>query len=73
MDELRAYEIWSGPGLVQLVGGAITAIVAFVFLVLIDPVMTYWRLSLAAFAFVSFRALKTLRPAFRDVVKSEQK
>ena len=67
MDDVEGVRNLVGTGLVQLVGGAITAIVAFVFLVLIDPVMTLLALCpLAAFAFVSFRALKTLRPAFRE-------
>ncbi|MAN49040.1 MAG: ABC transporter permease, partial [Gemmatimonadetes bacterium] len=67
MDDVEGVRNLVGTGLVQLVGGAITAIVAFVFLVLIDPVMTLLALCpLGAFAFVSFRALKTLRPAFRE-------
>ena len=67
MDDVEGVRNLVGTGLVQLVGGAITAIVAFVFLVRIDPVMTALVLCpLGAFAFVSFRALKTLRPAFRE-------
>ena len=67
MDDVEGVRNLVGTGLVQLVGGAITAVVAFIFLVLIDPVMTALALCpLAAFAFVSFRALKTLRPAFRE-------
>ena len=67
MDDVEGVRNLVGTGLVQLVGGAITAIVAFVFLVLIDPVMTLLALCpLGAFALVSFRALKTLRPAFRE-------
>ncbi|MEC7386864.1 MAG: ABC transporter ATP-binding protein [Gemmatimonadota bacterium] len=67
MDDVEGVRNLVGTGLVQLVGGAITAIVAFVFLVRIDPVMTALALCpLGAFAFVSFRALKTLRPAFRE-------
>ena len=67
MDDVEGVRNLVGTGLVQLVGGAITAIVAFVFLVRIDPVMTALALCpLGAFALVSFRALKTLRPAFRE-------
>ena len=67
MNDVEGVRNLVGTGLVQLVGGAITAIVAFVFLVRIDPVMTALVLCpLGAFAFVSFRALKTLRPAFRE-------
>ena len=44
-----------------------TAIVAFTFLVRINPVMTVIALvPLAAFGFVSTRAFQTLRPAFRE-------
>ena len=67
MDDVEGVRNLVGTGLVQLVGGAITAIVALVFLVRIDPVMTALALCpLGAFALVSFRALKTLRPAFRE-------
>ena len=67
MNDVEGVRNLVGTGLVQLVGGAITAIVAFVFLVRIDPVMTALALCpLGAFALVSFRALKTLRPAFRE-------
>ena len=67
MNDVEGVRNLVGTGLVQLVGGAITAIVAFIFLVRIDPVMTALVLCpLGAFAFVSFRALKTLRPAFRE-------
>ena len=67
MDDVEGVRNLVGTGLVQLVGGTITAVVAFVFLVRIDPIMTLLALGpLGGFAFVSFRALKTLRPAFRE-------
>jgi subfamily B ATP-binding cassette protein MsbA len=66
MDDVQGVRNLVGTGLVQLVGGTITAVVAGVFLVRIDPVMTALAVvPLAAFGVVSTRAFKTLRPAFR--------
>ncbi|MEM7417711.1 MAG: ABC transporter ATP-binding protein [Gemmatimonadota bacterium] len=67
MDDVEGVRNLVGTGLVQLVGGTITAVVAFVFLVNINVVMTGLSLvPLAAFGFVSTRAFQTLRPAFRE-------
>ncbi len=67
MDDVEGVRNLVGTGLVQLVGGTVTAVVAFTFLVRIDPVMTGLALvPLAAFAFVSTKAFQTLRPAFRE-------
>ena len=67
MDDVEGVRNLVGTGLVQLVGGTITAVVAFVFLIRIDVVMTLLALGpLVAFAVVSTRAFKTLRPAFRE-------
>ena len=66
MNDVQGVRNLVGTGLVQLVGGTVTAIVALVFLVRIDLVMTGLSIvPLAAFALVSTRAFKTLRPAFR--------
>lgn len=67
MDDVEGVRNLIGTGLVQLVGGTITAVVAFIFLVRIDPIMTGMALvPLAAFAFMSTKAFQTLRPAFRE-------
>ena len=67
MDDVEGVRNLVGTGLVQLVGGPVTAIVAIVLLVRASPVMTLLALGpLAAFAFVSIKAFQTLRPAFRD-------
>jgi subfamily B ATP-binding cassette protein MsbA len=67
MDDVQGVRNLVGTGLVQLVGGTVTAVVAMVFLVRIDPVMTALAiLPLSAFGLVSTRAFKTLRPAFRE-------
>ena len=67
MDDVEGVRNLVGTGLVQLVGGTLTAAVAMVFLVRIDPVMTALALvPLALFGVVSTKAFKTLRPAFRE-------
>jgi subfamily B ATP-binding cassette protein MsbA len=67
MNDVEGVRNLVGTGLVQLVGGTITAIVAFVFLARIDFVMTALVLiPLGLFALVSTRAFQTLRPAFRE-------
>ena len=67
MDDVEGVRNLVGTGLVQLVGGTITAIVSFGFLVSISPGMTLLALvPLLGFAFVSTRAFQKLRPAFRE-------
>lgn len=67
MDDVEGVRNLVGTGLVQLVGGTVTAIVAFGFLIRINAIMTALAIvPLAAFGFVSTRAFQTLRPAFRD-------
>ena len=66
MNDVEGVRNLVGTGLVQLVGGTITAIVAFIFLVRIDVVMTTLALvPLVLFGLVSIKAFKALRPAFR--------
>jgi len=67
MDDVEGVRNLVGTGLVQLVGGTLTAAVAMGFLVNIDPVMTALALvPLGLFGIVSTKAFKTLRPAFRE-------
>jgi subfamily B ATP-binding cassette protein MsbA len=67
MDDVEGVRNLVGTGLVQLVGGTLTAVVAMGFLLRIDPVMTALALvPLGLFGVVSTRAFKTLRPAFRE-------
>jgi ABC-type multidrug transport system fused ATPase/permease subunit len=67
MDDVEGVRNLVGTGLVQLVGGTLTPVVAMVFLVRIDPIMTALALvPLALFSIVSTKAFKTLRPAFRE-------
>ena len=67
MDDVEGVRNLVGTGLVQLVGGTITAAVAMVYLMGISPVMTLAAIGpLMGFALLSTRAFKTLRPAFRE-------
>jgi len=67
MDDVEGVRNLVGTGLVQLVGGVITAVIAFAFLVRIDAIMTALALvPLAGFAVVSTKAFGRLRPAFRE-------
>lgn len=67
MDDVEGVRNLVGTGLVQLVGGTVTAVVALVFLLRINVVMTLLAIGpLLAFGVVSTRAFKTLRPAFRE-------
>jgi ABC-type multidrug transport system fused ATPase/permease subunit len=67
MDDVEGVRNLVGTGLVQLVGGTVTAVVALVFLLQINVTMTALAIvPLAAFGFVSIKAFQTLRPAFRD-------
>jgi len=67
MDDVEGVRNLVGTGLVQLIGGSITAVVAFTYLIRTNAIMTGLALiPLAAFSFVSTRAFQTLRPAFRE-------
>lgn len=67
MDDVEGVRNLVGTGLVQLVGGTVTAVVAMVFLIRIDLAMTLLAMvPLLAFGIASTQAFKTLRPAFRE-------
>ncbi len=67
MDDVEGVRNLVGTGLVELVGGSLTAVVALGFLLNIDPGMTGLALvPLIFFAAVSTRAFGQLRPAFRE-------
>lgn len=55
-----------GTGLVQLVGGTITAIISLILLIRINPIMTFSTLiPIGIFAFVAMKAFKKIRPIFK--------
>jgi subfamily B ATP-binding cassette protein MsbA len=67
MDDVEGVRNLVGTGLVQLVGGTITAVIAFAYLLSINVVLTFLAIiPLAGFAFVSTKAFAKLRPAFRE-------
>jgi ABC-type multidrug transport system fused ATPase/permease subunit len=67
MDDVEGVRNLVGTGLVQLVGGVLTAVVALAFLLSIDPAMTAFAIvPLLLFGVVSTKAFRTLRPAFRE-------
>ncbi len=67
MGDVEGVRNLVGTGLVQLVGGFVTAIVAFVLLVNIDGHMTLIALvPLVLFGTVSFAAFSYIRPIFRE-------
>jgi len=56
-----------GTGLVQLIGGTVTALVAFVFLIKINAQMTLFVfLPVGLFGFVALKAFGYIRPIFRE-------
>ena len=67
MNDVEGVRNLVGTGLVQLVGGTVTAVVALAALMRISPIMTLLAVGpLVGFALVSTKAFKTLRPAFRE-------
>ena len=67
MSDVEGVRNLIGTGLVQLVGGTITAIVSLVLLLRISPKMTLLTfIPLVVFAIIALRAFKIIRPVFRD-------
>ena len=67
MNDVEGVRNLVGTGLVQLVGGSLTALLALVFLLRINVAMTFLAIiPLALFGLVSARAFGKLRPAFRE-------
>ncbi|PKB43111.1 ATP-binding cassette, subfamily B, MsbA [Cellulophaga sp. RHA19] len=67
MSDVEGVRNLIGTGLVQLVGGTITAVVSVVLLVQISLTMTLMAFApLILFAFISIKAFKIIRPVFRE-------
>lgn len=67
MTDVEGVRNLIGTGLVQLVGGTVTAIVALILLIDISPSMTLFALiPLAIFAVIALKAFKIIRPIFRN-------
>ena len=67
MSDVEGVRNLIGTGLVQLVGGTITAVVSLVLLLRISWSMTLFTLiPLAVFALIALKAFKFIRPIFRN-------
>ncbi len=74
MNDVEGVRNLVGTGLVQLIGGLLTAIVSLVLLIQISPMMTlYVLLPVALFAVVAAKAFTYIRPIFkkRGVLNAE--
>ena len=66
MTDVEGVRNLIGTGLVQLVGGTVTAVVSLILLLDISPSMTLFALiPLAIFAIIALKAFKIIRPIFR--------
>jgi ABC-type multidrug transport system fused ATPase/permease subunit len=67
MTDVEGVRNLIGTGLIEFVGGIVTAIVAFVILVQASPRMTLVLfVALLGFVFILQKAFKTIRPIFRE-------
>jgi subfamily B ATP-binding cassette protein MsbA len=67
MNDVEGVRNLIGTGLVQLVGGTITAVISLVLLIRINAWMTLFVfLPIAIFGFVALKAFKYIRPIFRN-------
>lgn len=67
MSDVEGVRNLIGTGLVQLVGGTLTAIGSLILLLRISPTMTLLTfIPLILFAFIALKAFKIIRPVFRD-------
>jgi len=67
MSDVEGVRNLIGTGLVQLVGGTITAVISMILLIQISPSMTFFVLvPIAVFGLVALKAFKYIRPIFRN-------
>lgn len=66
MTDVEGVRNLIGTGLVQMVGGTITAVISLVLLIQISPSMTLFVLTpVILFGFIALKAFKYIRPIFR--------
>lgn len=66
MSDVEGVRNLIGTGLVQLVGGTITAVISLIILINLNPWMTLFVfLPISIFGFVALKAFKFIRPIFR--------
>ena len=67
MNDVEGVRNLVGTGLVQLIGGLLTAIVSLVLLLRISPSMTLLTfIPVGIFGFISMKAFSSIRPIFRE-------
>jgi subfamily B ATP-binding cassette protein MsbA len=67
MNDVEGVRNLVGTGLVQLVGGVLSAVICLVLLIRISPLMTlYVLLPVLIFGFISLKAFAFIRPVFRE-------
>lgn len=67
MSDVEGVRNLVGTGLVQLVGGLLTAVISLFLLISISPMMTlYVLVPVAIFALISLKAFGYIRPIFRE-------
>lgn len=67
MNDVEGVRNMVGTGLVQLVGGILTAVLSLVLLIRISPLMTlYVLVPIAIFGIISLKAFAYIRPIFRE-------
>lgn len=74
MTDVEGVRNLIGTGLVQLIGGTITSVIALILLIKISPLMTvYVLVPVAIFAFIALKAFGYIRPIFkkRGVINAE--
>ncbi len=66
MTDVEGVRNLVGTGLVQLVGGTLTAVASLIWLIHISPLMTLFTLvPVGIFAFLAMKAFGRIRPVFR--------
>jgi subfamily B ATP-binding cassette protein MsbA len=67
MSDVEGMRNLIGTGVIEFVGGLLTAVIALVLLVRVSPLMTVVSLAIVlVFGFVLSKAFKTVRPIFRE-------
>lgn len=67
MSDVEGVRNIVGTGLVQLIGGSITAVISLVILINMNALMTLFvLLPVSLFAFIAFKAFGYIRPIFRN-------
>lgn len=67
MNDVEGVRNLVGTGLVQLVGGVLTALISVGFLVYINPLMTLFvLLPMSIFGVITLKAFSVIRPVFRE-------